>query len=212
MGLKMQEKELVSEVKEELVRINESYLKSNGLVLPEDLPFETWLSYAPLLRKITNASLWWWGDYIRFGERKYGEMYSQALEESDYSYGTLKNAVWICDKFELSRRHDNLTMSHHAEVAGVEEKEIQDRFLEECGKEGWTQHELRGKVRKYKKELDKANGVQENPIFIKVLGVDMDLTSPFYKNCRQQRHRAAKICDSCPFRTYIEEVEKGYVN
>jgi len=35
----------------------------------------------------------------------------------------------------------------------------------------------------------------------------LDKTSWFYKNCRTQRRRGAKICNECPFRTWIEEQE-----
>jgi hypothetical protein len=31
----------------------------------------------------------------------------------------------------------------------------------------------------------------------------------FYKNCKQQRKRRAKICQICPFRKGIELQEKG---
>jgi len=86
-----------------LVKWNENYLKPTGLVLPEDLSYDDWIEIAPKLRYLNNAMLWAWGDYIRFGERRYGEMYSQALEESDYANGTLRNASYVCGQFELSR-------------------------------------------------------------------------------------------------------------
>lgn len=36
----------------------------------------------------------------------------------------------------------------------------------------------------------------------------VDKHTDFYKNCAQQRKRAAKICQSCPFRAGIESQEK----
>ena len=48
-------------------------------------------------------------DWLAFGERKYGEMYKQALELLDKDYGVLRNAVYVSGKVELSRRHDNLS-------------------------------------------------------------------------------------------------------
>jgi DNA modification methylase len=35
----------------------------------------------------------------------------------------------------------------------------------------------------------------------------LDTTSWWYKNCKRQRKRKGKICNSCPFRKYIEEME-----
>ena len=142
----------------DLIKWNENYLKSTGLTLPEDMPYEEWLEFAPVLRKITNASLWWWGDYILFGERKYGEMYSQALEESDYEYQSLRNAKWVAEKFELSSRLDNLPWSFHQEVVNIE-PELRDRLLKECEENKWTRNELRAAAREYKKQL----AIQKTP-------------------------------------------------
>lgn len=34
--------------------------------------------------------------------------------------------------------------------------------------------------------------------------------SAFYKNCKRNRNRGAKICRGCPFREYIEKWERLY--
>jgi hypothetical protein len=36
----------------------------------------------------------------------------------------------------------------------------------------------------------------------------LDFTSRWYKNCKQQRKKAAKICGDCPFRAEIEQEEQ----
>lgn len=37
----------------------------------------------------------------------------------------------------------------------------------------------------------------------------LDMSSWFYRNCRIQRRKGAKICQECPFRKGIEAVEKA---
>lgn len=37
--------------------------------------------------------------------------------------------------------------------------------------------------------------------------IKINFKSWFYKNCRIQRRKKAKICQVCPFRNYIEEQE-----
>jgi len=37
--------------------------------------------------------------------------------------------------------------------------------------------------------------------------IKIDFNSWFYKNCKKQRKVRAKICQVCPFRSYIEEQE-----
>jgi N6-adenosine-specific RNA methylase IME4 len=136
----------------DIIKYDETVLTPTGLKLPENLSFENWLNLAPKLRTIRDASLWWWGDYINFGERKYGEKYSQALEESDYSYGTLANASSLCNKFESSRRRENLPISFHQEVMSLPPAD-QDVLLDRCTDENWTRNELRGEIRKARKEF-----------------------------------------------------------
>lgn len=37
----------------------------------------------------------------------------------------------------------------------------------------------------------------------------LDKSSRFYKNCKTQRKRGAKICNTCPFKYKIESFERG---
>jgi len=37
--------------------------------------------------------------------------------------------------------------------------------------------------------------------------IKIDYNGWFYKNCVRQRRNVAKICQVCPFRSYIEEQE-----
>jgi len=97
-----------------------------GLELPEDLPFDQWEMIGRKLRSVERAIQWLIGDWLRFGERKYGEMYSQALDVTGSSYQTLANQVYVAGRFEISRRRENLTFTHHAEVAGLPPEEADD--------------------------------------------------------------------------------------
>lgn len=97
----------------------------------EDTPYEVWGAVLKRLKSAEKAIQWWLGDALRFGERKYGEMYSQALEEIDYSYGTLRDVAWVAGRFELSRRRDNLSWSHHREVAALDPQE-QETLLDQA--------------------------------------------------------------------------------
>ncbi len=126
------------------------HVSPNGAEFPEDLPIEEWVSFGRKLHQVGQSYQWVVADWVRFGERKYGEMYKEALEQTGFSYKTLRNMVSVAGKFELSRRRDNLTPSHHAEVASLSPKQ-QDRFLEKAEKENWTRTQLRQRVRHTKK-------------------------------------------------------------
>jgi len=64
-------------------------------------------------------------------ERFYPDKYTQALEETDYEYGTLANCKWVASKVEFSLRSENLSYKHHQEVAPLE-PEDQKIWLEKA--------------------------------------------------------------------------------
>jgi len=53
-----------------------------------------------------NSQRQYLGDWLNYGEPRYGEMHSQALESTDYEYQTLKDFKWVADKIKLSHNFD----------------------------------------------------------------------------------------------------------
>jgi hypothetical protein len=90
-----------------------------GLQLPESLSFEQWENIGSTLHSVEGSIQWWIGDWLNYGEQRYGEKYSQALEVTDASYQTLAHAKSVASKFEFCRRRQNLSWSHHQEVASL---------------------------------------------------------------------------------------------
>ncbi len=110
-------------------------LTTTGLELPKGLPIEDWLKIGESLRKINGAIQWALGDWINYGEREYGERYSQALEASDYSnLGSLYNIAYVSRTIETSRRREDVLFSQHAELAVLppdKYEEVMDKVEEE---------------------------------------------------------------------------------
>src|SRR5215471_18512107 len=123
-------------------------LTQTGLLLPANLPFEKWQSVLERLQGMEFSVMWWLGDCLRYGERAYGEKYAQALDATDYAYQTIADAKWVAGRFEISRRRENLTWSHHREVAGIEDDAEQDAFLDAAETGGWSKKRLRSEVRR----------------------------------------------------------------
>jgi len=97
------------------------------------------------LKRIEGAIHWWLGDWLNYGERAYGEKYSQALDETEFSYKTLRTDSWVAHRIEVSRRRDNLSWSHHREVAPLDLPD-QDRLLDQAESGGMSIRELRRAV------------------------------------------------------------------
>lgn len=97
----------------QLATLADCELSRTGLTLPKSVPFDRWQAIGSQLREIEGAVLWWIGDWLNYGEQRYGEMYSQALEATEYSYGSLANAKHVSSKYEISSRDENLSWTHH---------------------------------------------------------------------------------------------------
>lgn len=86
---------------------------------------------------------WHLGDLLVYGEREFGESYSQALpDEMPIERQTLANYVWVSRAVEPSRRNPKLPWEHHKIVAG-QPAEAQSFWLDLAEENGWASRELR---------------------------------------------------------------------
>lgn len=115
-------------------------LSPTGWEPPESLSFDEWQQVGQTLRLMEGAIQFWIGDWIRYGQAQYGEMYSQALEDTDYEIGSLRNMVYVASN--VSSRNDNLSFKHHAAVAPLPPEE-QKEMLDRAESEGLSVTELR---------------------------------------------------------------------
>jgi len=128
-----------------------------GLTLPEDISFDEWKTVGASLADQGAGLPWAVGDWLRLGERKWGDKYTEAVELTGMSSGVLRDAVWVANQFDhLSRRRDKLSWSHHREVAGLATPEEQDEWLDRAEAEEWTRADLRKalRVRRLKAERE----------------------------------------------------------
>ena len=127
-----------------------------GLLLSDAITFDEWAQCGQELWGLKQAVQWAVGDWLLAGERKFGERYAQALDETRYSYGSLRNIAWVAGQFPREHRQGSLSWSHHMAVAGVDEParfELLDRALDE----GYTRDELRTEVKRLKASSDEAD-------------------------------------------------------
>jgi hypothetical protein len=113
-----------------------------GLSLRGHISFEQWADMGRRITRVASGSMWSLGDWLIYGERTYGERYRSALDATQFDYQTLRNVAWVARSFDMSRRRDALSFSHHAEVAGLSQAE-QDLWLSRAQSGGWSRNELR---------------------------------------------------------------------
>jgi hypothetical protein len=114
--------------------------------LPDDLSIEVWCQVGTQLFRLSEASSWWIGDWLVYGQNKFRDRYKRAMAETSLDYQTLRNYAWAARKFEPARRRTGLTFQHHVEVASLPPDQ-QDHWLDFAERLGWSRNELRKQVK-----------------------------------------------------------------
>ena len=114
-----------------------------GLILSGEPEWDDWKEFLSRLDAVHSSIQWVIGDALREIDVQYGEEGSQLTSEfPEREYKTLLNYRWVAGKIEYSRRRENLSFTHHALVASLERKEM-NQWLEKASAKGWTVRELR---------------------------------------------------------------------
>jgi hypothetical protein len=101
---------------------------------------------------ISDASAWWLGDWLVYGENRFPDRYKSAIEETILSYKTLRNYAWVARRFSASRRRDTLSLHHHAEVAALPLAD-QESWLDRTEQNRWSVIELRRSLQSYRNRV-----------------------------------------------------------
>lgn len=125
-------------------------MTETGLELPENLDIAEWVRVGEVLKVMSKSVQWWAGDWLAYGERRYGEEAFQALEKADQ---TLANWAWVCRKVHPSRRREDVGFSVHAELAPLPPEE-QELALTKASEEDWTVKRAREEVRGVPKNVE----------------------------------------------------------
>ena len=111
-----------------------------------DLDLAEWLSQGKRIGVTGRSAGWWIGDWLRYGNARFGERYSRAARVTGYDVQTLMNMVYVASRFDSSRRREMLSWSHHAELAALD-PEMQEHWLDRAISERLSVRDLRLEVR-----------------------------------------------------------------
>lgn len=99
-----------------------------GLTFVGNITYEEWSAIGAVLQFINDNISFWVGDWLNYGSHRYGEKYTQAIEETPFSEGTLRNICWVAGRVPTEVRRPELSFRHHQVVAPLE-PEQQKRLL-----------------------------------------------------------------------------------
>ncbi|MFL5913769.1 MAG: LmbU family transcriptional regulator [Gaiellaceae bacterium] len=118
-----------------------------------DLSLLEWSQSGRRLGVIGRGTGWWIGDWVHYGNARFGERYVRAARITGYDVQTLMNMVYVASRFAPSRRRPNLSFSHHAELAALPTDE-QDHWLERAEAERLSVRCLREEVRRARRAAE----------------------------------------------------------
>lgn len=133
--------------------------RPNAWIPPEDLTYDEWCFVGDALSLAKGAIHWWLGDWVLAGEYKWGETYAQAIDETKFSLGTLKNDVWIAGSFPPGVRYPDLSWTHHSHCASIRStygSATADRFLARAKKRRWSSRELMRFIKRWERLFGEA--------------------------------------------------------
>lgn len=110
-----------------------------GLDLPNGLTEFEWVELGEKLGRAARASAWWIGDWINYGEARWGQKYEEAMAVTGLSYEHLQKCASVAARFELRDRSRNLTWSHHFRIAAVADA---SSWLELAAENNWSVREM----------------------------------------------------------------------
>lgn len=115
-------------------------------VARDELELAEWVDYGRRIGVTGRSAGWWIGDWLRYGNARFGERYARASKTTGYDVQTLMNMVYVASRFAVSRRRESLSWSHHAELAALDPDE-QERWLARAEGERWSVRDLRTELR-----------------------------------------------------------------
>lgn len=138
--------------------VNGFTLTATGLVPNGEPSYEDWYACGEWLKRAEKAVGFWIGDWLNYGERKWGEMYSQAMEDTGLEYDTLRKFRNITKNLDFGIRMPNLSFKVNSAVARDDLTRDEKRmFLESAAEKDLTYDELKKEIKVHlkRKRLEK---------------------------------------------------------
>src|SRR5262245_56619143 len=111
-----------------------------------ELDCAQWIQHGERLGAIGRGIAWWIGDWVNYGNTKYGEKYSRAAKITGYDAQTLMNMEYVAPNFAPDRRRASRPCSHQPEGAALTTEE-QDELLAHAEQRKRSVRGLRDEVR-----------------------------------------------------------------
>jgi hypothetical protein len=185
--------------REEVVRIasipDAIHISDVGVTFSGQLDESDWIRLMGTLTRLEKAIQFSIGDALNYGNSRYGEKYSQAMEVTGLTYQALANYSWVSAAVPIENRKTEVTWSHHRLAAKLP-KDDQATALTLAEQHDWTLDEMKEYI----------DGKPANPRNIETVIVPTGISPKeatdvlkAYAKC-QRDDDAVETCEHCPLR------------
>lgn len=101
-----------------------------GWTPSKELDWDEYISVGKDIACAEAATQWWIGDWYNQGYA-YGE-HEAACIAAGIDYANARKCASVCKSFELLRRRNNVSFSHHQEIARIDDVKTQEKLLDLC--------------------------------------------------------------------------------
>ncbi len=121
-----------------------------GITFSREMSLEEWTALGHHIRQRVDGFQWAIGDFINAGKQDWGDYYTLASEITNYSVSSLRKFAMVSSAYELFRRRNKLTYSHHVEALVSEDPDFWLDRAEEPEDKVWSVRRLRDEIAKSK--------------------------------------------------------------
>jgi hypothetical protein len=82
-----------------------------------DLDERHWREAGQRIARTGHTMHWWIGDWLRFGNHRFGERYALASRITGYDVQTLMNHAYVASHVAVEQRRAEVSWSHYVELA-----------------------------------------------------------------------------------------------
>lgn len=198
----------------DIIKTDKVSLTSVGLTVVGALGFDEWMELMSTLVRMETAFQFAIGDALLYGEAKFGEKYSQAMDATGLSYQSLANMVWVARHVPMSNRLDGVSWTHHRVIASIDVTD-QRLLLEMARDSGMSatslQTHISGKEPRHRVMVEVPAGIttedairviKEYADAVKAANSSQAPTDETYIDATLEH---SPLCDTCPHRTLAIE-------
>jgi hypothetical protein len=154
-----------------------------------ELDYDEWYETGKVLQQMHKSLAWWIGDWLNYGDFRWGEAFTQAIEMTGLSVDVLRNYKWVANKVDRAQRDEQVSWSHYRIIAPMVEQE-QEQWVRRVKRDNLSVADLRKAI-----ELERIDQLPPQVVIEEEEDVEVDDVERLRYALEQLLLRHLAVCD-----------------